>query len=554
MMMASPRDPSIKQQMAASKLQLDDLNLQGDKARAEVSRMRADLAELNLAVGAAEQRLEGIDAERLREANQHLVLSTLRAQTDAEDCAEALEDLSRSAERDALTDLPKRDIMLDRLTQAIGDARSRGGHLAVLFIDLNNFKVINDTLGHGVGDQVLQQAAQRMGSVIRKQDTLSRYGGDEFLILITDIEQATDASEVARKLTVAIGMPFRIGEHVLRLSASVGICVYPEDGDTRELLIERADKAMYRAKRLGAGSYVFHDDPVGDIAPIASITHPVSRFDAAVADHERRTLQLREANGGLLIAALNAQELQAAAERAQQQQREFLALVAHELRNPLAPLLVAASLLRGSNEMDLESMRKIIEEQVALMNRMVGDLLDLSRSSTGKLRLEFRRIELRKIIDEAIEASRPAMDIRLQQIDVQLPVQPISMQGDPVRLAQILINLLDNASKYTPEGGQIQLSASVDDACVVIEVIDNGIGISADALARVFEPFAQDLHATAFNGQGLGLGLSVVKQLTEGHRGTVVVSSAGIGLGTRFTLTLPLKQEVGQTPALTRSN
>lgn len=256
----------------------------------------------------------------------------------------------------------------------------------------------------------------------------------------------------------------------------------------------------------------------------------------------------------MLIAALNAQELQAAAERAQQQQREFLALVAHELRNPMAPLLVAASLLRGSNEMDLESMRKIIEEQVALMDRMVGDLLDLSRSSTGKLRLEFRRIELRKIIDEAIEASRPAMDIRLQQIDVQLPVQPISMQGDPVRLAQILINLLDNASKYTPEGGQIQLSASVDDACVVIEVIDNGIGISADALARVFEPFAQDLHATAFNGQGLGLGLSVVKQLTEGHRGTVVVSSAGIGLGTRFTLTLPLEQNVAQTPALTRSN
>ena len=296
MMMASPRDPSIKQQMAASKLQLADLNLQGDKAREEVSRVRADLAELNLAVGAAEQRLEGIDAERLREANQNLVLSTLRARTDADDCAEALEDLSRSAELDALTDLPKREIMLDRLTQAIGDARRKGGHLAVLFIDLNNFKVINDTLGHGVGDQVLQQAAQRMGSVIRKQDTLSRYGGDEFLILITDIEQATDASEVARKLTVAIGMPFRIGEHVLRLSASVGISVYPEGGDTRELLIERADKAMYRAKRLGAGSYVFHDDPIGDIAPITSITHPVSRFDAAVADHERRTLQLREAN------------------------------------------------------------------------------------------------------------------------------------------------------------------------------------------------------------------------------------------------------------------
>lgn len=552
-------DPSIKQQAAGLLRTLAELNAQGDQARAHLIQARAHLAQLNLAIQAAEQRLDVADARLLREANENLVFSTLRAQTDAEMYAEAWKDVSRSAELDALTELPKRRVLLDRLTQAIAVAAREGRQLALLFIDLNNFKTINDTLGHAVGDQVLQQAARRMSAVIRDADTLSRYGGDEFLILLTDIEQASDAGRVAHKVVTALAMPCRIGDHILRLSASIGICLYPGDGDTPEQLIDRADSAMYRAKRLGSGSCAFHNDDVGEAvvnlpAALISLIHPVNDFDAAVAVHERRVGELREANQALLLAALDARELQSAAEHAQQRQREFLALVAHELRNPMAPLVVAASLLRGSDANELERMRHIIDQQVAHMDRMVGDLLDLSRSSTGKLRLEVRATELRRIIDEAIDASRPAMDIRLQHIDVHLPPQPVTMQADPLRLTQILVNLLDNASKYTPNGGEIRLSVWVEDGHVVIEVADNGIGISADALARVFEPFAQDLHATAFNAEGLGLGLSVVKQLVEAHGGAVVVSSGGIGLGSVLTVRLPLQRDVVEPPALTRAD
>jgi signal transduction histidine kinase len=132
------------------------------------------------------------------------------------------------------------------------------------------------------------------------------------------------------------------------------------------------------------------------------------------------------------------------------------------------------------------------------------------------------------------------MDTRLQRFEVQLPTQPATLRADPVRLAQILCNLLDNASKYTPAGGHIQLSASLSGETVLIRVSDNGIGVSAAALGNVFDLFAQDPHATGFNGQGLGIGLTVVKELVESHGGTVVVSSPGLGLGTEFVVTLPL--------------
>lgn len=558
-MMAPQPVPSIEQQIAASLRQLLDLNVQGEQARAEVARVQAELAQLNAAARAAEGRLDATYTGRLLEANEKLVVSLLQAQANAGMYAEALKKISRSAEHDALTGLPNRALMLDRLGHAVAVARRKGTRLALLSIDLNNFKSINDTLGHGVGDQMLQSAAGAMVLAIRDGDIVSRYGGDEFLILLNDIEHATDASQVAEKVVSALGMPCRIGDHILRLSASIGISIYPDDGDTAELLIDRADSAMSRAKRPGTASCDAQSDPADAPAviaplPLASLQLPINHVAVAAAEHERRVGELRDANEALVIAALDAQELQAAAESSQQRQREFLALVAHELRNPMTPLVVAASLLRGSDADDLERMRQIIEQQVAHMNRMVCDLLDMSRCNTGKLRLEFRPVELRRIIDEAIDASRPAMDIRLQRIDVKLPPQPVKMQADPVRLAQILINLLDNASKYTPQGGEIHLSASVEDDHVVIRLADNGIGISTDALARVFEPFAQDLHATAFNNEGLGLGLSVVKQLVEGHGGTVVVSSSGIGLGTQFTVTLPLMGNAACSPSITRAD
>ncbi len=195
-------------------------------------------------------------------------------------------------------------------------------------------------------------------------------------------------------------------------------------------------------------------------------------------------------------------------------------------------------------------MQRIIEQQLAHMTRLIGDLLDLSRSSTGKLRLHFRDVDLLELINDVARASRHTMDTRLQRFHVDLPLQPITLVADPIRLAQILSNLLDNASKYTPEGGDIHLTAGMQAENIVIRVVDSGIGISAAGLRRVFEPFAQDTHAMAFNGQGLGIGLTVVKELVEGHGGTVEVISAGVGLGSEFLITLPLDHHPEQEPVV----
>jgi len=545
-MTAPPPSSSLEAQTAQAARELEALKAQGDQARADLSEARTDLNSLNRAVEAAEQRLDTIDAECLREANERLVLSNLRAQADMEAYARMLEAVSRYGGLDVLTELPNRALFLNRFTQAMASTERHGGHLALLFVDLNDFKTVNDTLGHSVGDRVLKQAASSIASVLRDVDTASRHGGDEFLILVTGITHPSDAMRVAEKVAAALGMPLRIGDHVIRMTASIGICVYPDHGDTPDLLIDRADAAMYRAKQLPKACFAFHDDSAeGDVrtAPAASAaprSPVVVHYDVAVAEHERRIGELREANEQLVMAALSAQELQAAAERSQARQKEVLALVAHELRNPLTPLGIAASMLHGSGAEDLTRMQQIIEQQVAHMARLVSDLLDLSRAHTGKLRLHVRSVQLASVVDDAVNASRPAMDTRLQHFRLQLPSQPIVLEADPIRLVQILCNLLDNASKYTPAKGEISLAASIEEKCVVIRIADNGIGISAEALGSVFELFAQDTHATGFNSQGLGIGLTVVKELVESHGGTVTVDSAGVGLGSEFVLSLPL--------------
>ena len=241
-----------------------------------------------------------------------------------------------------------------------------------------------------------------------------------------------------------------------------------------------------------------------------------------------------------MLAALTAQDLQAAAERAQQQQKEFLAVMAHELRNPLTSIRLASTMLAQPDTSDPARMQAIIEREVTRMARVVGDLLDVSRANTGKLRLERRVVDLAEIINATIDACRPTMDMRLQRFTLRLPERAIAMDADPVRLVQVFSNLLDNASKYTPEGGGIDLTIAIVGDAVEITVSDSGIGISAEALPAVFEPFVQDGHAIGFNGAGLGIGLTVVRELVEAHGGSVVATSGGIGQGSRFVVRLPL--------------
>jgi diguanylate cyclase (GGDEF)-like protein len=495
---------------------------------------------------AAESRLGSNLAVQLLEANEQLVLAALRAKTDAEAAAQALQEVARAAELDTLTELPNRVLLLDRFAHAIASARRRRARLALLFLDLNNFKQINDTLGHAVGDQVLQLVAQCLVSSVREADTVSRHGGDEFVILLAELSQASDAILVADKVIAALGAPNRVGNHVLRLAASIGISIYPDDGEDADTLIDRADAAMYRAKRQGLGSFVFHgEEPPSERrlrAPaLASLQRPLTDYELALAEHERRHAQRQEANEQLVLAAISAQELQAAAEQAQRRQTEFLAVLAHELRNPLAPIRTAAALLGRvrTDEPLLLRVQTVIERQVAHMSRLLGDLLDVSRMNTGTLRLERRLVDMAGLIDEAVDACRPAMDTRLQHFGVHVPAGALDVHGDPVRLVQILSNLLDNASKYTPNGGEIALSVGVAGDAIEMTVSDSGIGITAEALPIVFEPFVRDPHAIDLNGVGLGIGLTVVRELVQAHGGKVVASSAGSGLGSRFVVTLP---------------
>jgi len=235
-------------------------------------------------------------------------------------------------------------------------------------------------------------------------------------------------------------------------------------------------------------------------------------------------------------------------------QTELIAVVAHELRGPLAPIRTAAALLGRLPAHQLPTVQAMIERQVAHLSRLVGDLLDVSRVATGKLRLDIERVDLADIVNHAIDACLPAMHARWQHLQVRVPPHPIPMRGDPHRLAQVVGNLLDNASKYTPHGGEIALSVVVAEDAVVMTVSDNGIGITAEALPRVFEPFVQDAHAVGFNGGGLGIGLTLVRELVQGHGGSVVAASAGPGLGSRFVVTLPLAGADTNRPPAGSSN
>ena len=524
---------------AAAARELTDLNSQ-------VEAMRAVLVRLLQDVVVAEKQLDASQVAQLLEVNEELVVAAMRNQTDAVTAAQALDEAERQSELDPLTQLPNRMLLLDRFENAIANARRHGSRLGLLFLDLNNFKQINDTFGHAVGDEALRLTARCLASSTRAGDTVSRHGGDEFVVLLTEVSQAADAVVVADKMLALLNVPSRVGDHVLQLTASIGISIYPEDGVDAVTLIERADGAMYRAKRNGLVSAVYHgEQPVGNrLSALAEHTPQPLAVDhrATWVQHERRHALLQEANEQLVLAALGANELQAAAESAQRRQTEFLAVVADELSNPMAPIRIAAAQLgrARTDEPLLPRAQAIIDRQAAHMKRLVKDLLDSSRGNLNPPQFDKQPVELSAVVKMAVDSCRLAMNRRHQHFELHQAAEPIEVVGDPVRLAQVFSNLLHNASKYTPDGGRIALSTAVVDGSAVVTVSDSGIGMAKTALLSVFEPFVQDPHALGFNEIGVGIGLTVVRELVEAHGGKVVANSAGRGDGSQFVVSLPL--------------
>ena len=256
-------------------------------------------------------------------------------------------------------------------------------------------------------------------------------------------------------------------------------------------------------------------------------------------DTENR--DLRQANEHLILATLEAQQLREAALAAQRRQDEFLAMLAHELRNPLGPIRNAVETLLRQPEA-LPAPRPILEimqRQVGHMARLLDDLLDVSRVTHGKVALQRRPTQVAEFIRPAVETSSESVSARHQALELGLPAKPLYVNGDAVRLAQVFSNLLQNASKYTQEGGVIRLVATAAEDTVVVEVSDNGAGISATELPRIFDLFAQHERMMARSKGGLGIGLTIVRRMVELHGGTVEARSNGPGQGSQFIVTLP---------------
>ncbi|WP_205627245.1 ATP-binding protein [Herbaspirillum rhizosphaerae] len=245
---------------------------------------------------------------------------------------------------------------------------------------------------------------------------------------------------------------------------------------------------------------------------------------------------------GIAVVAFEVTELtraRQAAEVANRTKDEFLAMLGHELRNPLTPILTAVHLMRLRGGGGVERECSVIERQARHLVRLVDDLLDVSRVAQGKINLQKKKIEIADVIAKAIETASPLLEERHHRLTVNVPSQGLPVHADPERLTQVLANLLTNAGKYTENRGHIRIDATLDHSQVVVDVRDNGIGIKAEMLPHVFEMFAQETQAIDRAGGGLGLGLAIVRSLTELHGGSVHVHSAGAGMGSVFTIKLP---------------
>ena len=252
-----------------------DLAMRAAARASEVALLRTQLAQAQQALRALRSQLDALRAERdadlglqLRQANEQLLLASLYAEANAETAVSKLEALAQSSQRDELTNTPNRSLLQDRLERAITMAQRRYTRCAVVFLDIDHFKQINDTLGHATGDAVLQLVARRLEAAVRDSDAVGRHGGDEFLVLLAEVSQMADAVHIAKKLIADIAAPSLVCGHLLQLSVSVGIAVYPDDAPDARSLIGLADAAMYRSKRRGGGSFTFHGDaPIPDGPP-----------------------------------------------------------------------------------------------------------------------------------------------------------------------------------------------------------------------------------------------------------------------------------------------
>jgi diguanylate cyclase (GGDEF)-like protein len=521
-----PTPPSAPGDFGAAVAALEAIDRLTSEIRHELAEIRRDMA----------RDSEGYDGGRcavLQEANENLVLAAVDAEHRAECVSAELAELTQSSQFDALTQTPNRSLMSDRIDEALMMARRHDVCLALLYLDLDGFKQVNDTAGHAAGDELLKRIAARLRLAVRESDTVSRRGGDEFLVLLPEVSGRAAAARIAEKMLGAVAEPVSLdGKTSFSISASIGIALRPDDGDDAATLIGRADEAMYDAKRRGRNTFRFSGLPgeaEGDRPRVLSA-------------RDQLLQNLRDVNEQLLIAALRAQELLDAAEVARERHGHAMAVLAHELRNPLAPIRTAGQWLLAacSGDPRIEKAAAVIDRQAAQLTRLINDLLDGARGGSHGFRLQRAPVRLKDVLERSIEATHATVISRRQLLKARLPSDAAILNADAMRLEQVFSNLLDNASKYTPAGGRIDVSVDEGDAdWVTVTVRDDGGGIAAEILPHIFDLFVQEPRFFDSGPDGLGIGLAVVRELVQAHAGSVEARSPGVGGGSEFVVRLP---------------
>lgn len=276
----------------------------------------------------------------------------------------------------------------------------------------------------------------------------------------------------------------------------------------------------------------------------------VDAFNAMLTEVGRRAEALEQSNTTLEHEMAERRSAEEALRVADRRKDEFLATLAHELRNPLAPLRNGLEILRlaGQDAEKSLQVREMMQRQLNQMVRLVDDLLDVSRITTDRLVIKKEPVSLQAVLRSAIETARPVIDSKQHSFSLDILEEPVTLLGDAARLSQVFSNLLNNAARYTPEGGAIRLEAKLEGAYVVVEVSDTGIGLTPAGLASIFGMFVQVDHSLERTNAGLGVGLSLAKRLVELHGGRIEASSDGLGKGSQFVVRLlPAAQAMAVT-------
>jgi PAS domain S-box-containing protein len=310
--------------------------------------------------------------------------------------------------------------------------------------------------------------------------------------------------------------------------------------ESRNAVENPVDKVLRQGRTVGLANHSLLIRRDGVETPIEDSAAPI------IDDHGRVL--------GVVLVFRDATGIRAAEQAlhdADRRKNEFLAVLAHELRNPLAPIRQAAQVARSPSATPAQIgwSTEVIERQIGHMARLLDDLLDVSRITRGTLEVRKTRVELASVVDAAIEMARPLIDARHHTLSLDVSSEPLPLDADPLRIAQVIANLLTNAAKYTSSGGRIRVSTERSGDYAAVRIVDNGVGLSREALGTIFQMFVQIAAPLDREEGGLGIGLSLSKGLVELHAGTIEASSPGPGHGSEFVVRLPLAHERRASPA-----